>query len=665
MADFYCDHGAYGLTTNRLGLDAPAWGVPQEGDGSTKDAATASSVASVAFASVPTTGTISVCGVTVATTSVIGAASVDAAANALATNINATTTAVGATVAIGLPQLRNLVFARGPSGGAPAGTCQIMMRVGSATLNHASNSSVAIATTFSAAPALVQFTGGSGGCWGWILNPVAIGAASSIAVAAYGLLRATPTVWTVTPTADDITYLRSGTNPVIAYTVAGFTLTRSVLWPIHIVVDTNTVWTGDSAAGVVTFNLTSSNAFGALWSSSYSTYSNVSAYQSSISCLRKHALVFNTAVTGVGAIDLAPWNAAHAQIARVTGVLYADVSTGTNAAPFSNSTIGTGGGAFNANTAIFVNCTFRRVNPVANSVPLVITMPSNSFIARSHRFVGCNIEANVSGATAPPIINLAGASSGGSSISSVQSFEGCKFTGWAAGNDKFLFTNAAPVSQQATRFVAKDCDGLTFSNAFAGLATSGYAFDHDTWTLLLHNPKQGGAFRYESQSGVSDFDPDAAPAQPTFAATQPNGQRWSLRTVWLATTDVVTRGLGYTPPVLRTAYLDASAIRTVRLELLMRSTLLSALRAGDINVLLAYTSSVDGRVYQQLSNALPVASSASWYDVPVGFTAVAYSFTTANAIAQGCEISLRLQYFGSPRTAITEAIYADPEFSVL
>ena len=76
MADFYVDHGAY---ASALGA-TPTWGVPQEGDGTTKDAATASAIASIAFASVPTTGTFSVCGATVSTTGVIGAASADAAA---------------------------------------------------------------------------------------------------------------------------------------------------------------------------------------------------------------------------------------------------------------------------------------------------------------------------------------------------------------------------------------------------------------------------------------------------------------------------------------------------------------------------------------------------------------------------------------------------------
>ena len=109
MSDFYVDHGVY---ASALGT-TPTWGVPQEGDGSAKDAATAASIGSVLFGSVPTSGTISVCGVSISTTGVLSAGSVDAAANALASNINATTTAVAAGVAAGLPQLRNLVFARG------------------------------------------------------------------------------------------------------------------------------------------------------------------------------------------------------------------------------------------------------------------------------------------------------------------------------------------------------------------------------------------------------------------------------------------------------------------------------------------------------------------------------------------------------------------------
>ena len=149
MANRWCDHGAYYPNTNNT---PTTFGLPQEGDGLARAASTAAGTASVIFSAVPAGGSpnITVCGVsfTAALSSVTGAASADLSANALAGLINGSTTAVGGsinsvssatTVSGSLPKLQNLVYARGPSAGAPAGTCQIMMRVGSAMLNYANN----------------------------------------------------------------------------------------------------------------------------------------------------------------------------------------------------------------------------------------------------------------------------------------------------------------------------------------------------------------------------------------------------------------------------------------------------------------------------------------------------------------------------------------------
>jgi hypothetical protein len=252
VAEFFVDHAVY--TTN-IGA-TPTWAVPQEGDGSNKDAATASAVGSIQFNAVPTTGNFVICGVTFTSPAgVLGAANVGAAADALAGLINGSTTAVGVLVATGTPQLRNLVFARGPSGGAPAGTCQIMMRVGSTTLNHASNGNVAMSHTFNGtAPTLTQFIGGTGGCWGWLLNTSAIGVSSSIAVITYGLLRAKPMVWTATPTALDTIWARTASGKSITHVGTG-SISRTETWPLVLLFDSNIKWTGDSGAGVVTLTL--------------------------------------------------------------------------------------------------------------------------------------------------------------------------------------------------------------------------------------------------------------------------------------------------------------------------------------------------------------------------------------------------------------------------
>lgn len=183
----WCDHGAYGL----LAVAVPAladWAKPQEGDGLAQAPSTAVGTAFISFSAVPTVGaspSIVVCGVSFATlTTLTAAASSGAAADALATLINSSTTTVSAAVSSSTPRLQDLVYARGPTNGAPAGTCQIMMRVGAPALDYANNPNCCITTTnvnnVSSTTAQQQFAGGVSGCYGTL---VSLGAGTSTGVA--------------------------------------------------------------------------------------------------------------------------------------------------------------------------------------------------------------------------------------------------------------------------------------------------------------------------------------------------------------------------------------------------------------------------------------------------------------------------------------------------
>ena len=155
MTNYYVQHGLYGAYSS-----APSWGVAQDGDGLAMGAATPA-VASLVINAVAAVGnTIAFMGLTL--TAVASGASglnfnvgatVGAQADNLATCINALTSLVSAATSPQTPQARNLLYARGPTLGAPAGTLQIMTRAGSALLNQASNAAVNItATGWSARP---------------------------------------------------------------------------------------------------------------------------------------------------------------------------------------------------------------------------------------------------------------------------------------------------------------------------------------------------------------------------------------------------------------------------------------------------------------------------------------------------------------------------------
>ena len=217
-----------------------AWGVAQEGDGTALGAATPS-IGSLAFSSVPTTGTISVFGASVSTTGVIGAATASAAADVLANNINATTNTVSTGGFNGSPQLRNVVYARGPSNGAPAGTCQVMTRAGSASFNG----TTWITTSFDGSPTNTAFAGGAGGAWGYLWNAIGTMWPSAIACGGYGVWAATqPYVGSLA--AGDICYVRSAkaipVNPGNGTFSPAIPAMGSASSPVTFIIDNNSVW---------------------------------------------------------------------------------------------------------------------------------------------------------------------------------------------------------------------------------------------------------------------------------------------------------------------------------------------------------------------------------------------------------------------------------------
>jgi len=229
------------------------WLSPQEGDGLAKEPSTSVGTAFITFSAVPTGTTLTVLGVTISLTGVTGAATALAAANALATNINATATAVGAGISNSTPALRNLVYARGPTLGAPAGTCQIMMRVGAPALDYANNASCMIATAgftnVSSTAANHQFAGGVSGCYGTLLNlgPCLAAALSSFF---YGLWGSTQAPLGGYPLAGDLIALRSNKKLLGAVANSVNTACRiltggTAQLPCVFTVDDGTVWTED------------------------------------------------------------------------------------------------------------------------------------------------------------------------------------------------------------------------------------------------------------------------------------------------------------------------------------------------------------------------------------------------------------------------------------
>lgn len=223
----------------------PTWGSAQDGDGTAKTAGTPST-AEIVFTGIPSSGSIFILGVVVTAT---WATSANNCANLLATAINAlTTTAVGPASFTTKSQVRNHVYARGPANGAPAGTCQIMTRQASAS--HAGLVAFTHTLNNVSSAATVNFSGGTGGCYGWLVNPGLIWP-SSVTQLSYGLFTATPS-YTGSLAGGDVVKVRSaktialytwnnGGSHIIALPAVG---TKNA--PVLFEIDDSTEWADGS-----------------------------------------------------------------------------------------------------------------------------------------------------------------------------------------------------------------------------------------------------------------------------------------------------------------------------------------------------------------------------------------------------------------------------------
>lgn len=648
MAEYYCDHGAY---ASALGT-TPTWGVPQEGDGTSKDAATSASIASIAFTTVPTTGTISVCGASVSTTGVIGAASADAAADTLAANINATTNAVSTTFCnSGAPtnvsRLQNIVYARGPSGGAPAGTCQIMARIGSASYN-----TTCIASTFDGSPTVSQFSGGSGGCWGWVINPAAIGVSSGIAAMAYGCLLYIPTAGTI-PTITDNVYVRTGggASKTINISSSANTTLSHAAYSKTLVFDTNTKWTGDATNGALKLIWTAT-----AWSITLTLSLSVFGQNTSYIALALGGFTMEYInSTGLGTM----------------GVMSAASGSGTstlhmkNCVMLDSATAGAGGVGLaigsTANTSAITSV-------VLESCKLAVTTPRAALwrnllqfgmyqVSADFRFLGCTFDFNISGVSDPGALLAYQSPS-----DTVITFEGCSFLGFSSGYTLVSSLSSFATISNKLQITVDGCSGLKMPASYVGMPVSTTFYDQYVHQLVFSNAalsSQAGE-RIEDVRGVAEWLPDDPTPFPYLSATLlGSGTPYSMRMLWIRAV-AHARGRPYKAPPLRMTTQLAAGVRTLTLNMLAPSAM-----SNNIKCSFHYIDS--SGVARRDETELVENSSATWTNAGSysGYAAKKFSLTTSYPVKANSEIVATIQFFGAPPGSdATVAVYVDPEFVV-
>ncbi len=662
MATRYCDHTCYGAYAT-----TPTWTVPQEGDGLALAPSTTAGTAFISFSGIPTSGTISVCGVSVSTTSVLSAASADASANQLATNINATATTVASGVSSSTPQLRNLVFARGPSGGAPSGTTQIMFRVGAVGLNYSfPNTNCQITTTMNNVSSTAtdqRFEGGVSGAYGWFFNYNATIWPQAIAQLGYGVWAAQqPLAGTIQ--AGDVVNIRAK-NLTYTITNTSFTATVAAIGtkasPVVMIVDDGTLWPADGSTPVLKF--TSSYSSNVSYAISHNGLSFVHLKAKKYSSGQRN-LVFEASSSSSGLSNVIVHYGGNVRFENIDilgigvhgrGAIYAGVSAG-------------GAGTCSS----FYGCRVTHAQPATTGPDYHIKSQLNATMRVD--FIECEF---VLTAAAVPWDFCAIQSTADCGMT----FTACKMTGWVTGS-KIHAIKSSYASAADFIMYFKNCDLGNLNNwsPISGTATlSKQPYDFGIQGLTITNTYGNRDFMIDQPNGA--FSWNSAQSYPLLAGTLiDTTDKWSMRCV----PSTNAPNLGPLSPAIGPAISKintlADGIRTLTIEFVLEKTY--SWTKKDFSVLIEYMDSTNERktidTFDPLSGAF-TASTAAWTPLvdDGGTDRVTYvegatlyhnrykfTVTTPTAIKSGTEINIypRLHTAASD---VTKGLFIDPEIGVV
>lgn len=653
MADYFCDPGAYpayaAIPSGTFGANA------QEGDGKATGLATPA-VASFLINAVAAAGnTMAIAGVTL-TAVASGAtaaqfnvgASTTAQADNIATAINAATATVGATVATGTPQLRNLMYARGPSSGAPANTVEIMTRCGSSDFNHAGNFNMALASAgWSSAPTLTQFAGGASGVWGYLHNMSTIWP-SGVAAGGYGVYKSGSNAQplhgpaTLSLFADQV-FVSCNGQTLTTPSNPQYTINRDGL---NLVYEdgSGAVAAWASRSGVLTYKIVAVGA-----NQVYRKATGAIRVAERSMTYGRFVIEVDTGLTAGNSTGIFNADAIGAEsYAENIRVILSNVSNGASQIVYSMIN----GGKLSA-----VNC---RVEYPNNLIPNFFSTNSSSGLEMT--LEGCDF--SWSGSPPTPTTPLLVVNSGVSDSKFV--LRNCRAIGLPSAIK--LFGATTPTQASTLLFLADSCEGFDVPATLIGFAAVGKTKPSDMQSMMLYNMGAKRGTTYETPEGYvqwwdgQDF--------PTYSAMLPDGSAWALRFRWLSS---LTAAISPARPfvIWRSSKTVVSASKqTVKFEMLVDPTYASEISKSHIGLTVGYISNVtSGRKVansfeQTTANAL-ASSAVSWslgatYN---GYTKVAVSVTLPDAIKQDTEIEYTITA-RLPAPTADQYVFIDPEVSL-
>lgn len=655
---------------NGLPLVTPlAWGVPQEGDGTAKTAATASATASWTLnaATAAAGATISIMGATL-TCVASGATNNQFNAGTGTTLIDNIVTAInraGNTVTVAAqasgwrtPKVQDAVFAR-----RTGNNLEVMTRAGSATYNGLTAMTHTGLT--GTVPSNPTWSGGSGGCWGYLFNSSGTIWRSAIAANSYSFFannHLAGFVGDTTSGGEDV-YIRS--NKTIyqylgsSFVFPGFAATGSAANPVKYLFDTGVEWP-DGAYPQIRITATP-NTSAQLGVIPQAATGNISV--SFISPKYDNGTYGILATASPSALG---WNAsvsiAGSPGVRVSGIdidAQTGVTSGSNGGsavislPYNNS-------GSNGYTSVVSKCRLRS----KNNMPFFVTNTS----ALDYEIF--DIDCDGSGMSVP--MTRAFNFSSAHTSSGLITLENVRFNNLPNLSNAF---DPADTCNAAMTVVMSNISWGTLKNKgpiFPGAVSSRALRYVSAFTSY-------GNRDFSFDSPVLFYDWDSNGAYPTLNAKLLDGiTPWSIRVVPSRTVGAITPNSAGELPRIAKIIPDsvslAEGVRTVNVELLIEQSL--SFTTGDVSLLICYQDTsgnvVTHDTFTPIGAALN-ASTAGWsgsssssqvtWSGSVVLNKFKLSTVTPSAVKAGSEMSIYVR-FHSKVTSTTQVIFVDPEVVV-
>lgn len=660
-----------GLTAiNGLPLVTPlAWGVPQEGDGTAKTAATTSATTSwdLSAATAAAGATISVMGATL-TCVASGATNNQFNAGTGTTLINNIVTAInraGNTVTVAAqasgwrtPKVQDAVFAR-----ITGNNLEVMTRAGSATYNGLTAMTHTGLT--GTVPANPTWSGGSGGCWGYLFNSSGTIWPSAIAANSYSFFannHLAGFVGDTTSGGEDV-YIRSG-KTIFQYlgssmVFPAFSATGSAAKPVNFIFDAGVEWADGSNPQIrITATPNTSGQLGVIQAAGVG---NISVnFLSPKYADGTYGIVASAAPNALG--PTAAVSIAASPGVRISGIeidAQTDTTSGINGG-FAAISLPYNNGGANGYTSVVHKCKLRSKNNASFFVTSTSALDFEIF----------DIDCDGTDMSVPLTRAFSFSSAHGSS--GLISFENIRFNNLPNLSNAF---DPADTCNAAMTVVMSNISWGTLKNK--GPIFPGAVNSRALRYVSAFSSYGGRDFSFDSP--VIFYDWDSNGAYPTLNAKLLDGiTPWSMRVVPSRTTGAITQSTaGELPRIAKIipAAVDlAEGVRTVNVEFLVEQSL--SFSTKDMSLLICYQDTsgnvVTHDTFDPFGSAF-TASTAAWsgsssssqvtWAGSVVLNKYKISTVTPSAVKAGSEMSIYVR-FHSKVTSTTQAIFVDPEIVV-